>query len=277
MRRISRGTAWALGLACFGALGCSVPVVAGLDDTDASQVVVALEQSGIASEKDRDPDKEGTYRVVVARDDASAALAVLTEQGLPPPASPGILEALGKGSMVPSRVAEHARVVTGTSDELERSLRGLDGVLSARVHLGVPGRDPLDLDEKPVAATASVLIRHRGATPPLTTAEVQRLVAGAVPGLAPEQVAVVMLPAPAKPRPPDRQLARLGPLTVTQASLFALRGIIGVAAVLNAALLACVVGLWSRLRRAEHQLRTARPEDEPSPKRVSAKAAELAR
>lgn len=263
----SWGTAWALGLACLGAAGCSVPVVAGLDEGDASQVVVALEQSGVASEKDRDPDKEGAYRVTVARDDASAALAVLAEQGLPPPASPGILEALGKGSMVPSRIAEQARVITGTSDELERSLRGLDGVLSARVHLGVPARDPLELDAKPPTATASVLIRHRGATPPLTTAEVQRLVAGAVPGLLPEQVSVVMLPASPKPRPPERQLARLGPLTVTHASLFALRGIIGVAALLNAALLACVVALWFRLRRAEQELRATRGDGDAQPPR----------
>jgi type III secretion protein J len=264
----SRGTAWALALATLGASGCGVPVVAGLDEGDASQVVVALEQGGVASEKDRDPDKEGAYRVVVARDDASAALAVLAEEGLPPRASPGILEALGKGSMVPSRIAEHARVIAGTSDELERSLRGLDGVLSVRVHLGVPGHDPLDLDEKAPVATASVLIRHRGATPPLTTAEVQRLVAGAVPGLLPEQVSVVMLPSPPRPRLPERQLARLGPLTVTHASLLALRGMIGVAVLLNAALLACVVGLWLRLRRAEQGLRAARSDDAAEPKQA---------
>src|SRR5687768_13093905 len=81
------------------ALACNVPVVAGLDEADASQVVVALEQSGVASEKDRDPDKEGAYRVVVARDDASAALAVLAEEGLPARQAPGVLEALGKGSL----------------------------------------------------------------------------------------------------------------------------------------------------------------------------------
>jgi type III secretion protein J len=273
----SRGTAWALGLACLGALGCSVPLVGGLDESDASQVVVALAQSGVASEKDRDPDKEGAFRVTVSRDDAGAALVVLAEQGLPPPVTPGVLEALGKGSMVPSRVAEHARVITGTSDELERSLRGLDGVLSARVHLGVPARDPLDLGETPPTATASVLLRHRGATPPLTAAEVQRLVAGAVPGLLPDQVSVVMLPAPSRPHQPDRELARLGPLTVTHASLFALRGIIGMAAVLNAALLAFVVGLWLRLRRAEHELRATRGEDASPPNRASARPAQSLR
>ena len=248
-----------VGLACALATACSVPVVAGLDDGDASRVVVALEQSGVASEKERDPDKEGGYRVLVARDDASTALSVLADEGLPPRAAPGLLEALGKGSLVPSRATEHARVVAGTGDELERSLLGLDGVVSARVHLGVAGHDPLGLDEKEPPSTASVLLRHRGPTPPITASDVQRLVAGAVPGLAAEQVSVVMLPVPPRPRALERQLARLGPLTVTHASLFALRAMVGVAVLLSAALLACVVGLWSRLRRTEQALRDATP------------------
>jgi type III secretion protein J len=247
-----------------------VPVVAGLDDGDATRVVVALEQSGVASEKERDPDKEGSYRVTVARDDASTALAVLAEAGLPPRDAPGVLDALGKGSLVPSRTAEHARVVTGTGDELERSLLGLDGVVSARVHLGVPAHDPLTFDDKPPAATASVLIRHRGVAPPIAAGEVQRLVAGAVPGLAAEQVSVVMVPAPPRTRAPERELARLGPLTVTHASLFALRTIIAVAALLNAALLACVGVLWGRLRRTEQRLAqadAAEAAEAPSPAR----------
>jgi type III secretion protein J len=174
-----------------------------------------------------------------------------------------LLEALGKGSLVPSRAAEHARVVTGTGDELERSLLGLDGVVSARVHLGVPGRDPLAFDEKAPLATASVLLRHRGPTPPISAGDVQRLVAGAVPGLAAEQVSVVMLPVPPRPRAPERQLARLGPLTVTHASLLALRAMVGVAVLVSAALLACVIGLWGRLRRTEQSLRAATPPDVP--------------
>jgi type III secretion protein J len=252
-----------LAVSVFGgfAIGCAVPVVGGLDEGDASQVVVALEQGGIGAEKERDPDKEGAFRVVVARDDASTALTVLAEEGLPPRQAPGVLDALGRGSMVPSRMAEQARLVTGTSDELERSLRGLDGVLSARVHLGVPTHDPLAIDEQAPPATASVLIRHRGATPPVVASDVQRLVSGAVPGLRPEQVTVVMLPAPARARPSERQLARVGPLTVTRSSLLGLRALIGVAVLVNAVLLACVLGLWARLRRAESTLAESRPEE----------------
>jgi type III secretion protein J len=236
------------------AAACNVPVAANLDESDASDAVVALEKNGVASEKERDPEHEGTYRVVVTRDDAAAALRVLSAEGLPPHAAPGVLDALGKGSLVPSRLSEHVKVVTGTSGDLERSLRALDGVVSARVHLAVPPRDPLALGEKAPLATASVLLRHRGPTPPLAAFDVQRLVAGAVPGLLPENVSIVMTAAPAPGLSPAKELSRLGPLTVTRSSMSPLRGMIAVAVLSNVVLLGFVLLLWTRLRRNEAAL-----------------------
>jgi type III secretion protein J len=244
------------------AAACTVPVAANLDEGDASEAVVALEKSGVASEKERDPEHEGTYRVVVTRDDAATALRVLSAEGLPPHAAPGVLDALGKGSLVPSRLSEHVKVVTGTSGDLERSLRAIDGVVSARVHLAVPPRDPLALGEKAPPATASVLIRHQGPTPPLAAFDVQRLVAGAVPGLQAENVSIVMTVAPAPGRAAARELSRLGPLTVTRSSMSPLRGMIVVAVLSNVVLLGCLLLLWARVRRTESAL--ARGED-PSP------------
>ena len=245
--------------------GCNVPVAAGLEEADASQAVVALERSGIAAEKERDPEKEGSFRVLVPRDDAASALTSLAAEGLPPRPAPGVLDALGKGSMVPSRLAEHARLVSGTGGELERSLKALDGVVSARVHLAVPPHDPLALGEEPETASASVLIRHRGATPPVAMSDVQRLVAGAVPGLSPERVSVVMTSAPTLTAPPGRELARFGPVTVTRSSVSPLRLIVGVGVLLNALLVGVVFALFSRLRRAEHALAESRNESPAEP------------
>lgn len=243
-------------------LGCSVPIAAGLEEGDASEAVVALERGGVAADKERDPEREGTFRVLVSRDDSATALRVLAEEGLPPPTTPGVLDALGKGSLVPSRLSEHAKLVTGTGGDLERSLRALDGVVSARVHLAVPPRDPLSLGEVAAPTTASVLIRHQGPRPPLGAAEIQRLVAGAVPGLAPDGVSVVMAPTPAPSRGATRDLARLGPLTVTRGSMTPLRGMIAVAVLSNLVLLGCLALLWVRVRRTEHALAASRSEEE---------------
>jgi len=241
--------AWLCGAALL--VGCSVPIAAGLDESDANHAVVALEKSGVAAERERDPDSEGHWRISVARDDASSAAVILSSESLPPAASPGLLETLGQGSIVPSRTSEQAKFVAGTAGELERTLRSLDGVVSVRVHLAIPVTDTLTPDAAPVPASASVLLRHRGAAPPIAINDIQRLVAGAVPGLATAQVSVVASPVPVPPRLAERELARFGPVTVTRASVFPLRSIVGGALCLNLGLLAALFVVWTRARKAE--------------------------
>jgi type III secretion system YscJ/HrcJ family lipoprotein len=240
--------------------GCNVPIAVGLDESDANHAVVALEKSGVAADKDRDPDSEGHWRISVARDDASSAAGILSSESLPPAASPGLLETLGQGSIVPSHASEQAKFVAGTSGELERSLRSLDGVVSVRVHLAIPVQDSLSPDEPPVPASASVLLRHRGSAPPIAINDIQRLVAGAVPGLATSQVSVVAAPVPQPPRLAERELSRFGPVTVTRASVFPLRTIVGGALLLNLGLLGALFLVWTRARRAESTLSDQRAE-----------------
>jgi type III secretion protein J len=182
----------------------------------------------------------------------------MQSEGLPPPESPGVLEALGKPGLVPSRTSEHAKLIAGTAGELERSLRAVDGVLSARVHLAVPVRDAWSPTggggESP---TAAVLLRHRGAQSPLSTDAIRRLVAGAVPGLSAERVSVVATPvASAVTDPPA--LSHFGPLAVTRSSLMPLRVLVGVAAGLNLLLVVVVLVLWSRMRRLHSTVGGAR-------------------
>ncbi len=239
-------------------VACTTPVASNLPESEANRAVVALETRGVSAEKERDPETEGRFRVTVARDEAAAAAAVLAQEALPSRENPGVLQSLGSGSMVPSRLAEHARLLSGISGELEQSLQAVDGVVSARVHLAAPEQSPLDVEQPPSKPSASVLIRHRGASPPLASSEIQRLVAGAVPGLSAEAVSVVSSPAPASARPADKELRRVGPITVTRASLSPLRAVAGGAVALNLALLVAVLMLWSKVRRTEHALGQAR-------------------
>lgn len=240
--------------------GCNVPIAAGLDENDANHALVALEKSGVAAEKDRDPESEGRWRVSVARDDASSAAGILSSESLPPAPSPGLLDTLGQGSIVPSRASEQAKFVAGISGELERSLRSLDGVVSVRVHLAIPEKDSLSPEEAAPPASASVLLRHRGSAPPIAVNDIQRLVAGAVPGLTATQVSVIASPVPLPPRLPERELSRFGPVTVTRASVFPLRTIVGGAVFLNLGLLAALFFIWSRARKAESTLAEQRAE-----------------
>jgi type III secretion protein J len=261
---VSARSALLLALWSAVGVGCSSVVASDLPETEANRAVVALEEHGVSAEKERDPETEGRFRVSVGRDEAAAA-GVLSRASVPSRENPGVLQSLGSGSMVPSRLAEHARLLSGISGELEQSLQAVDGVVSARVHLAAPERSPFD-EEAPSRPSASVLIRHRGAAPPLAISDVQRLVAGAVPGLSPTDVSVVASPAPAGVRPVEKELRRVGPITVTRASLSPLRFVAGGAVLLNLALLGAVLLLWSKVRRTEDALGQARGEGNPSPR-----------
>lgn len=231
---------------------CTVPVASGLDESQANQVVVALDQAGIVAEKEVDPGSEGRYRVKVRKDDASRAFAAMREEDLPSPPSTGVLETLGKGSLVPSQLAEHAHYVAGIAGELERTLRGIDGVQGARVHLSMPLESGFH-DGPRERPTASVLLKHRGATPPIDAEKIRHLVAGAAPGLDAADVAVVLLPRPITTPSPERELAQVGPITVTRRSAGLLRLGLALTVLVHIALATAVLLMWKRLRnlRAE--------------------------
>ncbi|MGA9855146.1 MAG: hypothetical protein WBR29_07735, partial [Gammaproteobacteria bacterium] len=157
-----------------------------------------------------------------------------------------------------------AQLVAGIAGDLERSLEGIDGVLSARVHLSLPLPSPLH--DQPIAqgASASVLLEHRGPTPPLSEDSIQRLVAGAVAGLVPADVTVVMVSRPAPPTT-SAGMGHLGPISVARTSLRSLQATLVVLVAVIAALSSLVLVLVARLGRVRaEQLAASHPRAPPS-------------
>jgi type III secretion protein J len=150
---------------------------------------------------------------------------------------------------VPSAAQEHAQIVAGLAGDLERTLEGVDGVLVARVHLSLPVKDPLR-DAPTGKATASVLVEHRGTTPPLTSDAVARHVAGGVSGLSPVDVAVVAIPRVGPPAAPvDAELAHVGPIAVLRGSLRPLQIALVALVLLVATFASATLALYSRLAK----------------------------
>jgi type III secretion protein J len=269
MRRASLLTL-VLGLVLLS--GCAVPIAAGLDEGDANRVVVALDQSGIDASKEADPTVEGKFRVTVPRDDAARALATMADEQLPRAKTKGVLEAADRGQLVPSQAAEHAQLVAGLAGDLERTLDTVDGVLSARVHLNLPAGDPLR-DGPPPKASASVLIEHRGTTPPLTAESIQRLVAGGAGGLAPADVTVVFVPHVARPAAARLDLGHVGPIAVARGSVNTLRGALAGLVLLVLVFAGVTLGLSARIARLRrehdellaHAARPPRPTGQAGP------------
>jgi type III secretion protein J len=232
--------------------GCAVPVAAGLEEGDANRVVVALDHAGIDATKEVDPGSESRFRVTVPHDDASRALATMADEQLPRSKSRSLLEAADRGQLVPSQAAEHAQLVAGLSGELEHTLSNVDGVLAARVHMNLPPRDGLR-DGPPPKATASVLVEHRGSTPPLAIESVQRLVAGGAPGLAPADVAVVFIAHAARPAGARPDVARVGPIAVARGSMTTLKIALAGLVLVVLALTGATLGLYAKLARLRRE------------------------
>lgn len=262
-----RRGAWPLVWVALAACGCSVPVAGALDEGDANRIVVTLDRAAIAASKEVDPQAEGRYRVTVPQADVARALSAMRAEELPRPHAPGVLESVAKGALVPSQAAEHAQLVSGIGGDLQRTLESIDGVLVARVHLNVPAPDPLRDNAQRPHASASVLLEHRGTTPPIAADAVQRLVAGGVAGLAASDVSVVLITRPAPPAAAESQLARLGPLSVARSSLPALQGMLVALMALVAILAAATIFLYTRLAKARDAAMAAAPGGEREARR----------
>jgi type III secretion protein J len=246
-----------MALFALAVAACSVPVANGLEESDANRIVLALDRANVDGMKEADPNAEGKFRVLVGRDDAARGLLAMRAEELPRPHAAGVLDALDKGALVPSEAAEHAQFVAGLAGDLERSLEGIDGVLSARIHLNVPPADPLR-DAPPRKTTASVLLEHRGSTPPLSPEAIQRLVAGGVSGLAVADVAVVAIPRIAPAAVGESQLAHVGPIAVARASARLLQAVMVGLVLLVLVFAAATLLFYARYRRALEQTAVAK-------------------
>jgi type III secretion protein J len=223
-----------LALLAAALAGCGEePLLHDLPEREANAVLVALDEAGIAATKLRQEGAEGGWTVSVPAGESGRAHRLLSARELPRASPPGLGEVFGQGSAVPTPVEEHARWLHALSGELARSVEALDGVIEARVHLGLPADDPLRPGAR-AAPRAAVLVKCRpAACPELRAMEggLRALVAGAADGLSPDAVAVVIASAaeapaqpPPRPRPAAaRWLAALAALGAASLGLLAWR------------------------------------------------------
>jgi type III secretion protein J len=249
-------------------VGCSgADLQSGLDERQANEAVVVLDQAGIAADKVREETgRTPTYRLRVARGEVARALTVLRAHELPRERPRGVLDVFGQPSLIPSATQERALHVAAVSGELARTLETVDGVLAARVHLSLPEEGPLGEGERRSQPTAAVLLKARPGTN-LAADDVRRLVAGSVDGLTPARVSVVTTPAPAAPPAPAGGLRSVGPFRVAAASRAPLLVTLGGALVLVIFLCAALVVVTLRGSRAAR--RAAAPGDVVEPPRTS--------
>src|SRR4030088_3428591 len=160
------------------------PLFTDLTLEDSTAIVKELERQGIVYELRNDG------AIVLAPKDRVPRLRMkLAEAGLPKGGGVGYeifdkSDALGATSFVQN--INHLRALEG---ELARTIRAIDRVQGARVHLVLPERPLFSRDK--VEATASIVLKVRGALETQQVRAIQHLAAAAVNGLKPERVSVV--------------------------------------------------------------------------------------
>ncbi|QYU67273.1 flagellar M-ring protein FliF [Leptolyngbya sp. 15MV] len=185
------GVAFAvLGLPAWFVLRAAEPPMAllygDLDQRDAAQVVAALERQRIPHRI-----AGGGAQVLVAEADVPRVRLLLARDGLPAGGSVGY-EIFDRGeSLTTTPFQQDVNRLRALEGELSRTIRGLSGVRSARVHLVLPRREPFSRERG--EAQASVVLAMQGAQR-LDREGVQavlHLVATAVPGLRPQNISIV--------------------------------------------------------------------------------------
>jgi flagellar M-ring protein FliF len=155
-----------------------------LSAEDSSGIIKELERQAIPFELRN----EGAL-IMVPKDKVTRLRMKLAEGGMPKGGGVGYeifdkSDALGTTSFVQN--INHLRALEG---ELARTIRAIDRVQAARVHLVLPER-PLFSRETP-EPSASIVVRVRGALEPQQIKAIRHLVASAVNGLKPQRVSIV--------------------------------------------------------------------------------------
>jgi type III secretion protein J len=179
--------------------GCSnQELYSQLSERQANEMVAVLRSVGIDAEK---RSQEGKFSVHTATSDFPQAVRALSAQGYPREQFDSMGTVFKREGFVSSPLEERARLVHALSQEISNTVAQIDGVVSARVHLVVPERNPLS--DKVTPAAASVFIKHRpdkDFAPQV--AQIKALVVNSIEGLPYDNVTVALFPAESLPIAP---------------------------------------------------------------------------
>lgn len=262
-------------------LSCRTNVLHDLPESDANRIVSVLQDHGIYAEKEIGDEEANTWTITVPRDAAGRAWSVLEEYKLPRAQERRFADVFGKSKLVVTPKEEQALFLEALQGELSQTVESIDGVIDARVHLVLPERDLGGAFRgQPKASVVVEYLPDAQGQPPIQRNEVQQVVAHAVEGLSPTEVAVVLKPAsiaaPRSTRGGNLDVVRSAGLVLDRGSVQRFKIYVATATMLLAVLgfLLLLEGrsnnkLRNRLQGMERELRQAQRSAAPVPQKAA--------
>jgi flagellar M-ring protein FliF len=161
------------------------PLYGNLSATDSREIIKQLELSGVPFQT-----TDNNTQILIAGEQVTAVRMQMAEQGLPSGGSIGYevfdsMDALGATNFI-----QNINLVRALEGELARTIKAIEGVQNARVHLVMPTREMFTRETQ--EPTASVYIKMRaGRLAENQVNAVQHLIAAAVPKLKPSNISIV--------------------------------------------------------------------------------------
>ncbi|MBV8047532.1 MAG: type III secretion inner membrane ring lipoprotein SctJ [Paludibacterium sp.] len=181
------GRRWLGLLLLLTLVGCKTDLYSRLDEVEANRMMALLLSYRIPVDKQRE--KDGiTLRVDEAR--FVDAVELLRQNGLPGKRLAGIEDLFPSGQLVTSPEQEAAKLRYVKSQQMEKMLANIEGVISAEVSVA-----PKNAGDDAAAApmSAAVFIKY---SPTVNLeareSEIRALVSDGIPGMAPERVSLVL-------------------------------------------------------------------------------------
>lgn len=157
-----------------------------LEMSAAAKIASQLDASGIPYDL-----RNGGTAVFVAADQVARTRLSLAEQGLPGGGSIGYEIFDASEPLGTTTFQQNINLVRALEGELARTIRAIETVKGARVHLVLPKRDVFSRDKPEASASVLLQMRGRDRLTSSQVAAVQQLIASAVPGLSPARISIV--------------------------------------------------------------------------------------
>lgn len=188
--------------------GCEAnkAIVNNLDEREANEIIVFLASKGIEAEKIQMSSgapgggaEAVKYSLAVKPSQATEAMALLNQNGLPRIKGTNLLDLFAKAGLMTSEKEETIRYQAGLAEQLANMIRKIDGVIDADVQLSFPAAEaatavPGAAGAAPQKITAAVYVKHQGILDDPNShlvIKIKRLIAGSVSGLDINDVAVI--------------------------------------------------------------------------------------